>query len=164
VVTEADGAREAAITRAEGDKRSAILSAEGIKERQVLEAQGEADAIKAVAEAERFRQETVAEGEAAAVRSVYAAIHEGDPSNDLIAIKYLEALEGIADGNATKIFLPADMSGILGSLAGVAELFNDGGDGSTGHERGDDDGAPPTPGGAPEAMRAATLPPPDPGG
>ena len=106
VVTEADGAREAAIARAEGDKQSAILSAEGIKERQILEAQGEAEAIQAVADAERYRQETVAEGEAAAVRSVYAAIHEGDPTTDLLAIKYLEALQGIADGRATKIFLP----------------------------------------------------------
>jgi regulator of protease activity HflC (stomatin/prohibitin superfamily) len=136
VVTEADGAREAAITRAEGDKQSAILSAQGLKERQILEAQGEADAIKAVAEAERYRQETVAEGEAAAVRSVYAAIHDGDPSADLIAIKYLEALEGIANGSATKIFLPADMSAFLGSVAGVAELFTGddppGGDGGSG--------------------------------
>ena len=124
VVTEADGTREAAITVAEGEKRSAILQAEGVKERQVLEAQGEADAIKAVAEAERFRQETVAEGEAAATRSVYQAIHDGGPTTDLIAIKYLEALQGIADGQATKIYLPAEMSGVMGSLAGVAELFD----------------------------------------
>src|SRR5665811_460791 len=114
VVTEADGAREAAITRAEGDKQSAILSAQGVKERQILEAEGEAGAIQAVADAERYRQEIVAEGEAAATRSVYAAIHEGDPTADLIAIKYLEALQGIANGQATKIYLPADFSGILG--------------------------------------------------
>ena len=49
--------------------------------------------------------------------------HDGDPSNDLIAIKYLEALAKVADGKATKIFLPADTSTALGSLAGVAELF-----------------------------------------
>ena len=125
VVTEASGQKEAAIARAEGEKQAAILSAEGIKQRQILEAQGEADAIRAVAEAEKFRQQVVAEGQADATRSVYAAIHEGDPSNDLIAIKYLEALQGIANGQATKIYLPADMSGILGSIAGVGELFRD---------------------------------------
>jgi regulator of protease activity HflC (stomatin/prohibitin superfamily) len=124
VVLEADGAREAAIARAEGEKRSAILSAEGVREAQVLQAQGEAQAIKSVAEAEQYRQQVVAEGQADAIRSVYQAIHDGRPTDDLIAIKYLETLGDIADGRATKIFLPAEMSGVMGSLAGVAELFN----------------------------------------
>jgi len=135
VVTEASGQKEAAIARAEGEKQAAILSAEGIKEQQILEAQGEADAIRAVADAEKYRQQVVAEGQADATRSVYAAIHEGDPTNDLIAIKYLEALQGIANGQATKIYLPADFSGILGSLAGVAELFKDDTPPSAGEDR-----------------------------
>ncbi|MFO7300352.1 MAG: SPFH/Band 7/PHB domain protein, partial [Actinomycetes bacterium] len=42
---------------------------------------------------------------------------------DLIAIRYLEALQGIANGQATKIFLPLDTSGVLGSVAAVGELF-----------------------------------------
>ncbi|MDZ7733086.1 MAG: SPFH domain-containing protein [Acidimicrobiia bacterium] len=121
---EADGAREAAIARAEGEKRSAILSAEGHRESDVLKAEGEAEAIKAVASAEQFRQQVVAQGQAEAIRSVYEAIHDGRPTEDLIAIKYLETLGEIADGQATKIFLPAEMSGVMGSLAGVAELFN----------------------------------------
>ena len=125
VVTEASGQKESAIARAEGEKQAAILSAEGIKARQVLVAQGEADAIRAVADAEKYRQQVVAEGQADATRSVYAAIHEGDPTNDLVAIKYLEALQGIANGQATKIYLPADFSGILGSIAGIGELFRD---------------------------------------
>ena len=123
VVTEASGAREAAITRAEGEKASAILEAEGRRQRQIVEAEGEADAIRRVADAEKFRQLTVAEGEADAIRSVFAAIHDGNPTADLLAVKYLEALAQIADGQATKIFLPAESSGFLGSLAGVAELF-----------------------------------------
>jgi regulator of protease activity HflC (stomatin/prohibitin superfamily) len=127
VVTEASGAKEAAIARAEGEKQAAILSAEGVKQRQILEAQGQADAIKAVAEAEKYRQQVVAEGQADATRSVYSAIHEGGPTPDLLAIKYLEALQGIANGQATKIYLPADMSGVMGSLAAVGELFRDGG-------------------------------------
>ncbi len=123
VVLEADGARDAAIARAEGEKRSAILSAEGVRESEILRAQGEAQAIRAVAEAEQYRQQVVAEGQADAIRSVYQAIHDGQPTEDLIAIKYLETLGEIADGRATKIFLPAEMSGVMGSLAGVAELF-----------------------------------------
>jgi regulator of protease activity HflC (stomatin/prohibitin superfamily) len=123
VVTQADGQREAAIARAEGEKRSAILTAEGLRERQILEAQGEADAIRAVADAESFRLRTVADGEADAVTSVYGAIKAAAPNNELIAIKYIEALRFIADGRATKIFLPTETAGVMGSIAGIAELF-----------------------------------------
>lgn len=123
VVLEADGTREAAITRAEGEKQAVILASEAIKQQAILEAEGEAQAIQAVADAERYRQLTVAEGEAEAVRKVYGAIHEGDPTPDLIAIKYLEALGEIADGQATKIFLPAELSSTMGSLGAIAELF-----------------------------------------
>ena len=123
VVLEADGAREAAIAIAEGEKQAAILSAEGVKQEAILTAEGEAEAIRAVATADRFRFETVAEGEAEAIRSVYGAIHDGNPSPDLIAIKYLEALGTIADGQATKIFVPAEMSATMGSIGAIAELF-----------------------------------------
>lgn len=127
VVTEASGAKEAAIARAEGEKQAAILSAEGIKQRQILEAQGEADAIRAVADAEKYRQQVVAEGQADATRSVYAAIHDGGPTPDLLAVKYMEALQGIADGQATKIYLPADLAGVMGSVAAIGDLFRDDG-------------------------------------
>lgn len=132
VVTEADGRREAAITTAEGEKASAILRAEGERQRKILQAQGDAEATKAIAEAERFRELTVAEGEARAITTVYDAIHAGDPSPDLLAIKYLETLGRIANGRATKIFLPADFASGLGSLGAVAELFADSGGGAEG--------------------------------
>ncbi|HJL82921.1 MAG TPA: SPFH domain-containing protein [Acidimicrobiales bacterium] len=123
VVLEADGVREASITRAEGEKQALILASEAVKQQAILEAEGEAQAIEAVADAERYRQLTVAEGEAEAIRKVYGAIHEGDPTPDLIAIKYLETLGEIADGQATKIFLPAELSSTMGSLGAIAELF-----------------------------------------
>lgn len=126
VVTEAQGAREAAITRAEGEKASSILEAEGRKQRNILDAQGEAEATRAVADAEKFRRLTVAEGEALAIRSVFEAIHEGGATPDVLALKYFEALREVAAGQATKIFLPADAGGLLGSLAGALELAKDG--------------------------------------
>ncbi len=117
--------RRALVTEAEGDKRARILKAEGVRESRILEAQGQAEAIKQVAEAERYQKETVAEGEARAIERVFAAIHSGDPTPDLIAIRYLEALQGIADGRATKIFLPLDTSGVLGSVAAIGEIFSE---------------------------------------
>ncbi|MFZ1491278.1 MAG: SPFH domain-containing protein [Ilumatobacteraceae bacterium] len=122
-VTEAEGTRQAAITRAEGERQAQILRAEAFRQQQILEAEGQAEAVRALAEAERFRQETTALGQAEATRQVYRAIHDGDPTPDLLAIKYFEALAQIANGTATKIFLPADTSSLLGTLAGVAELF-----------------------------------------
>lgn len=103
VILEAEGIRQSAITRAEGEKQSAILKAEG-----------KAEAIKRVADAEKYQ-----------IEIVYNAIHSGNPTNDLIAIKYLEALEKVSQGQATKIFLPLETTGILGSIAGLAELFKE---------------------------------------
>ncbi|MDH3296000.1 MAG: SPFH/Band 7/PHB domain protein, partial [Acidimicrobiia bacterium] len=126
VVTEAEGTREAAITRAEGEKQSAILTAEGVRQRDILTAEGQAQATRLIADAEQYRQEVVALGEAEAIREVFGAIIGSGTDDRVIAIKYLEALEGIADGRATKIFVPADMSATLGTLGGIAELLRDG--------------------------------------
>ena len=94
-------------------KRSTILTAEGRKESQVLDATGEAEALKQVADAQKYEKIAIAEGEAEAIEKVFDAIHKGDPTNDLIAIKYLESFEKVANGKATKIFLPADLSALL---------------------------------------------------
>jgi regulator of protease activity HflC (stomatin/prohibitin superfamily) len=123
VVTQAAGEREAAIARAEGEKQAAILQAEGLRQSAILGAQGEAEATRTAADAERFRQTAVAEGEADAIRTVYRAIHEGGPSADLIAVKYLETLQVMANGQATKIFLPAESTALLGAVGGIKELF-----------------------------------------
>ncbi|MFQ6038711.1 MAG: SPFH domain-containing protein [Candidatus Aminicenantales bacterium] len=109
--------------KAERDRRAMILEAEGQKKSAILKAEGEAEAIRKVADANRYEKLTVAKGEAEAIERVYNAIHNGRPTNDLIAIKYLEALQKIADGKATKIFLPLEASGILGSVAGIGELL-----------------------------------------
>jgi regulator of protease activity HflC (stomatin/prohibitin superfamily) len=112
VVTEALGVREAAITRAEGEKQAAILSA-----------QGQGEAMERIADAERYRQQTVAQGEADAIRSVFQAIHDGGATPDVLALRYLETLQVMADGQATKIFLPAEQGGLFGLVGGLAELL-----------------------------------------
>jgi len=128
----AERERRAMVTEAEGDKRSRILQAEGVRESAILEADGRAEAIKKVADADAYQLEIVAEGEGRAVERVFRAIHEGDPTPDLIAIKYLEALAKIADGKASKVFIPLESARILGSMGAVAELFGGDGDGAGG--------------------------------
>jgi regulator of protease activity HflC (stomatin/prohibitin superfamily) len=136
LVTQAEGDRTAAITRAEGERQAAILAAEGQKQQQILLAEGAAEATRATADAERYRQEAVAAGEANATRLVYEAIHQGNPSPDLLAVKYLEALGIIANGQATKIIVPTEMAGLAGSLAGIGELLAGAGTNGTGDKRG----------------------------
>ncbi len=121
----AERERRAAILEAEGKKKAAILEAEGFKQSQILKAEGEAEAIKRVADADKYQKLTVAMGEAQAIETVFGSIHKGNPTNDLIAIKYLEALPKIADGKATKVFLPMETAGILGSIGGIGELFKE---------------------------------------
>ncbi|KPJ59191.1 MAG: hypothetical protein AMJ46_12215 [Latescibacteria bacterium DG_63] len=111
--------------KAERDRRAMILEAEGAKRSAILKAEGQAEAIMKVADANKYEKLTVAKGEAEAIQTVFGAIHDGRPTNDLIAIKYLEALQKIADGQATKVFLPYEASGVLGSIAGIAELFKE---------------------------------------
>lgn len=120
----AERMKRAAILEAEGYKQSEIKKAEGDKQAAILEAEGKAESIKKVADANKYQEVAIAEGEAQAILNVFKAIHEGNPTNDLLAIKYLESLQNVADGKATKIFLPLETSGILGSIAGIGELFN----------------------------------------
>jgi len=114
VILEAEGYREAEITKAEGDRNAAILRAEG-----------QAEAVKKIAEAEKFKLSTEADGEAEAISKVFEAIHKGHPTNELIAIRYLESLKAISDGKATKIFMPYEISSILSTVAGIAEISKD---------------------------------------
>ncbi|MCL2888922.1 MAG: SPFH/Band 7/PHB domain protein [Eggerthellaceae bacterium] len=115
--------RRAMILEAEGDRAAAIARAEGTKQSAILQAEGNATAIREIAEAERKQKILLAEGEAQAIKNVYAAIHEGDPTDDLLAVRYLETLKFVANGNATKIFMPLELQGIAGVVGSVGELF-----------------------------------------
>jgi len=111
--------------KAEREKRAEILEAEGTRQSLILQAEGEATAKKTVADAERYKLEVEAKGEANAITTVYTAIREAQPDDKLIAIQYLEALKEVANGKASKIFLPLETSGILGSLGGIKEIFDE---------------------------------------
>lgn len=113
-ILEAEGLKQSAILKAEGSKMAVVLEAEGQKQSAILRAEGQAEAIKRIADADKYKTETV-----------YQAIHNGRPTTDLIAIKYLEALEKMADGQATKIIVPTELAGVAGAVAGVKELLKE---------------------------------------
>ncbi|MFH1055035.1 MAG: SPFH domain-containing protein [Candidatus Altiarchaeota archaeon] len=119
----AERSKRATILEAEGVKQAAILRAEGEKEADILSAQGEAQAIETVADAERKKKVLLSEGEARAISKVFNAIHEGKATKEILMIKYLEALEKMADGKATKIFMPVETSGMLSGAAALGEML-----------------------------------------
>ena len=109
-ILEAEGFRQAAILRAEGETQSAILEAEGEREAAFREAEA---------------RERLAEAEARATEMVSTAIAQGDVQaiNYFVAQKYVEALKAFAASpNQKLLMLPMETTGVLGSLAGIAEL------------------------------------------
>ncbi len=119
----AERTKRAAILEAEGVKQAKILEAEGQKKSAILRAEGQAAAIEKMADAQKYKLQIEAEGQAMAIKNVFEAIHSGNPTPDLLTVKYLEALGTIANGKSTKIFLPFETSGILSSIGAIGEML-----------------------------------------
>ena len=109
-ILEAEGLRQSEILRAEGEKQGAILQAEGKREAAYREAEA---------------RERLAEAEAKATSMVSKAIADGNVQaiNYFVAQKYVEALKEFAHSPNQKLFiLPTDVTGVIGSIAGITEL------------------------------------------
>ena len=124
----AERERRESILKAEGEKNSAILVAEGRKQSAILEAEAEKQAAILRAEAEREVRIREAEGEAEAILKVQEAtaagirmINEAKPCKEMLTLKSFEALEKVANGQATKIIIPSDLQ----SLAGLATTLTE---------------------------------------
>ena len=109
-ILRAEGEKKSSILMAEGEKESAILRAEAKKQAAIREAEGEAEAIIAV-------QTAIAEG----IRK----INEANPSKSYIAIKSLESMEKVANGQATKIIIPSEIQSLAGLAASCKELIKE---------------------------------------
>ncbi|HNW79037.1 MAG TPA: SPFH domain-containing protein [Candidatus Competibacteraceae bacterium] len=113
--------KRAAILTAEGERQAAILAAEGQKQAAILEAEGRKESALRDAEA----RERLAQAEARATLMVSEAISKGSVQaiNYFVAQKYVEAVAKLATAPNQKVLLmPLDTSGLVGTLAGVAEL------------------------------------------
>jgi regulator of protease activity HflC (stomatin/prohibitin superfamily) len=117
----AERERRAAVLEADGEKQAAILRAEGMKQAAILQAEGRREAAFRDAEA----REREAEAEAKATSVVSDAIAGGNVNavNYFIGLKYVEAFRALAVApNQKFVVVPMETAGILGSLAGIAEL------------------------------------------
>ena len=110
----AEGQKQSAILVAEGQKQSAILGAEADKQMAILRAEGEAESLRQVKKAEADSIRMVKEAEAQGLKM----INEAKPNEAALQLRYYEALAKMADGQATKIFLPSEFSkaGALGTV------------------------------------------------
>lgn len=109
-ILKAEGEKKSAILIAEGEKESMILAAEAHKQSAIKRAEGEAEAILKI-------QNATAEG--------LRMLNEANPSSQVIAIKSLEALKEVADGQATKIIIPSELQGLAGLATSFKEIIKD---------------------------------------
>ena len=114
--------------KAERDRRQAILQAEGQKKSAILIAEGEREAAILRADAEKQAAILKAEGEAESIRKVQQALadslemlNEKAPTEQVIKLKSIQAMEKVADGKATKIIIPSEIQGLVGLASGLVE-------------------------------------------
>lgn len=109
-----EGQKQAAILQSEGEKTSTINRAEAAKQQEILRAEGEAQA--------RIRK---AEAEAIAIGKITEAVGAStNPANYLLAQKYIQMMQQVAEGdNAKTVYLPYEATNLLGSIGGIKDLF-----------------------------------------
>lgn len=96
-ILQAEGEKKSSILIAEGEKESAILKAEAHKEAQIKMAEGEAEALLKLKQAE-------ADG--------IKLLKEAKADSSVLTLKSYEALEKVANGQATKIIVPSDLQNV----------------------------------------------------
>ncbi len=125
----AERERRELILKAEGEKNSTILVAEGRKQEMILAAEAEKESAILRAEAAKEAKIREAEGEAEAILKVQEATAQGlrmikevEVDQSVVALRSLEALEKVADGQATKIIIPSEIQNLAGIVASVKEI------------------------------------------
>lgn len=111
-ILKAEGDKQAAVLEAEGEASAEIRKAEASKQARILEAEG-------IAQARR----TMAQAEAEALEYIEKRIERDKATEYMLALKYMETLQTIGDGKATKLFMPYEAAGVLGALGGVREML-----------------------------------------
>lgn len=113
--------RRAEVTQADGEKQGAILRAEGAKQSAILQAEGRKEAAFRDAEA----RERLAQAEAKATQMVSDSIEAGNVNalNYFLGQKYVDAFAQLANApNQKFVVVPMESAGLLGSIAGIAEM------------------------------------------
>lgn len=132
----AERERREAILQAEGEKQSAILIAEGNKQSAILNAEAKKEALIKESEGQKQSQILIAEGEAEAIKKkksaeaygvqiVFEAMKNADVDERILALRSMEALEKLSEGESTKLVLPSEAVNLLGTFKGIKEVMSD---------------------------------------
>ena len=119
-ILQAEGQKQSQILVAEGEKQSAILRADAAKQAKIMEAEANKAARIMAAEAEAEAIAKVQQATADAIR----LLNEADPSQGVLTIRALEAMQKVADGKATKIIIPSQLQGLAGLAATAKTVFD----------------------------------------
>ena len=120
--------KRATILTAEADKQSRILNAEGIRDSEISKAEGMKRAAILAAEGAAEARLKVMEAEAMAIEKISKVIggDPKDPINYLVAVKYVDSLKTIAEGQNNKVvFMPFEASSLVGTVGAIKELLKD---------------------------------------
>ncbi|MBO5314782.1 MAG: SPFH/Band 7/PHB domain protein [Prevotella sp.] len=109
-----EGEKQSQILKSEGEMAATINRAEAAKQQEILRAEGEAQA--------RIRK---AEAEAIAIEKITTAVGQStNPANYLLAQKYIQMMQELAEGDKTKtVYLPYEATNLMGSIGGIKDLF-----------------------------------------
>jgi regulator of protease activity HflC (stomatin/prohibitin superfamily) len=117
----AEGEKQSAILIAEGKKESMILDADAQKQSQILRSEGEAESLRKTKAAEADGIKMIRAAEMEGLKD----LKEAGADKSVLTLRYYEALAKLADGQATKIFLPSEMASLGGAANVIAESIKD---------------------------------------
>lgn len=117
----AEGEKTSAITIAEGNKEARILNAEAAKQEKIRQAEAEAEAILKVKKAQADGEIMIREAEAKGIQM----INDAHPSQEVLALKGMEAMKAVADGKATKIVVPSNLQDLTSYLVTAKSVWQD---------------------------------------
>ncbi len=122
---QAERNKRAQILTSEGEKAAEILASEGEKTAMINRAEANKQQAILVAEGEAMARIRKAEAEAQAIELITQAVGKStNPANYLLAQKYIQMMEDLAQGDKTKtVFLPYEATNLMGSIGGIKELF-----------------------------------------
>jgi regulator of protease activity HflC (stomatin/prohibitin superfamily) len=122
-ILQSEGQQQAAVNTAQGQKQASILRAEGEKQSAILGAEGEKQSLVLRAEGSKEAQIRNGEGQAGAIAAIYGAIHQGNPTPELLAVLQLDALEAVARSDNAKLVVPVETAGLLGAAQALRSVL-----------------------------------------
>jgi len=122
-ILQSEGQQQAAINTAQGQKQASVLRAEGEKQSAILAAEGEKQSLVLRSEGNKEAQIRNGEGQAGAIAAIYAAIHQGNPTPELLAVLQLDTLGSVATSENAKLVVPVETAGLLGAAQALRSVL-----------------------------------------